>query len=154
MIRQFFFFFLLTTFLFSETRNIALDKLLKTDLKIKKRTFTIWLALNPLQQKEGLSFIEDKNLSNREGMLFIYPISEKRNFWMKNTLIDLDIAFIKTDGSIAQIYSMKRMSEKKFSSKEKVRYVLELKEGIFKEIPLHIGDKISFSKEIIDFSNP
>ena len=154
MIHRTFFLFLLSSLLFCEERTVPLEKLFKTDLNIKNKNFKVWLALNPLQQREGLSFIEDTNLSKEEGMLFVYPMNEKRYFWMKNTLMSLDIAFIKEDGVIDSIYTMETTSKKQFSSQEKVRYVLELKKGTFKSIALKVGAKIKFSKEVIGFSKP
>jgi len=153
-IHKIFIFLLLTTVLFSENRTIPLHKLFKTELKIKDKIFYVWLALSPKQQSEGLSFVEIDEVSNKEGMLFIYPLNAQRTFWMNNTFIDLDIIFIKEDGTIDQLYSMSKDSTQYYGSMGMVRYVLELRKGILETIPLHIGDKIEISKEISDFSQP
>jgi uncharacterized membrane protein (UPF0127 family) len=154
MFNQIFLFLLLSSFLFSENRTIPLDKLFKTNLKIKNKTFSVWLALNPTQQSEGLGFVKSEEISKKEGMFFIYPLSAKRTFWMKNTLIDLDIIFIKEDGEISSLDRMLKDSKKYYSSKEEVRYVLEFRAGVLKTIPLKVGDKIIIPKKVLEFSKP
>jgi len=140
--------------LFSEGRTIPLSKLFKTELKVKNKTFDVWLALNPAQQSEGLSFVKSDEISNKEGMLFIYPLNDKRTFWMKNTLIDLDIVFLKEDGRVNTIYTMSKDSKEYYHSNGKVRYVLEVREGVLKTIPLKVGDKIVLPQRISNFSKP
>lgn len=154
MLNQLFLFLLLSNFLFSENRTIPLNKLFKTNLEIKNKTFNVWLALNPKQQSEGLSFVKSEEMSNTEGMLFVYPLSAKRTFWMKNTLIDLDIVFIKENGKISSLERMLKNSTKYYSSKEEVRYVLEFRAGVLKTIPLKTGDKIVIPQKVLDFSKP
>ena len=146
---------LLTSLLFSKNRTVPLDKLYVTPLKIKEKNFNLWLALSPKQQHEGLSLLTESDIPLNYGMLFIYPLNAYRTFWMKDMLLNLDIAFIKEDGVISDIYySMKKQSMNTFSSTQKVRYVLELKEDILKGLPLHVGDKIVFPKSISSFSKP
>lgn len=145
---------LFSSLLFSEGRVIPLSQLYLTPLEIKDKMFHLWLALNPLQHTEGLSFVSSDAVPHRYGMLFIYPENQERTFWMKDTFLDLDIAFIKESGEVSDVYSMERDSYEFFSSTEEVRYVLELRRGVFKEIALKAGDKIQLPRVISDFSKP
>jgi uncharacterized membrane protein (UPF0127 family) len=149
--KKFFLFFTLA-FLFANEREIPLNKLFQTELKIKDRVFNLWLALNPKQQREGLSFLDIDEVKKHEGMLFIYPMNSIQTFWMKDTLINLDIAFIDEKGVICDIYNMEQRSFKCFSSTKPIRYVLELREGVFKELNLIAGDKIEMSPLIKELS--
>ena len=140
---------LLSTCLLAENnRTIPLNKLFQADLLIKGKTFKTWLAFDPKQKEEGLSLLSSDEVSFDEGMLFIYPYEEKLSFWMKDTFFDLDIAYIKSDGTVIDIFTMPNMTEKAFSSSKKVRYVLELRAGEFEKISLRVGEKIVFSKEV------
>ena len=146
---------LFSGFLFADyNRSIPLSDLFQTQLKIKEKTFNLWLAISPKQKKEGLSLLSSDEVDFNEGMLFIYPINEKLSFWMKNTFIALDIAYIKKDGTVSDIYTMPKMSSLLFSSTQKVRYVLELRAGELKKVGLKVGDKIIFPTKIKDLSNP
>ena len=140
-------FFVLFFIVFLDARN-DFQKLYKGELSLKQEKFLIWVALNPKQHKEGLSGI--KSLGEKEGMLFSYPFPKTLSFWMKGTLIDLDIAFIKRDGTVVDIYYMKKEEKKIYSSSQKVALALELNAGRFKKLGLKVGDKIVIPKDIQD----
>ncbi len=79
-------------------------------------------------QAKGLMFRESLEL--KEGMLFIFKNSKKASFWMKNTVIPLDIIFIKSDGSIDSIHqNLKPMSLRRVKSKLPVIAALEISGG-------------------------
>ena len=66
--------------------------------------FAVELALTPQEQQKGLMYRTE--LGADEGMLFFYPACTDASFWMKNTLIPLDMIFIEADGRIARIAEM------------------------------------------------
>ncbi|GAX61401.1 hypothetical protein SCALIN_C22_0111 [Candidatus Scalindua japonica] len=94
----------------------------------------------------GLMFRD--RLDNDHGMLFIYPQEQNLSFWMKNTKIPLSIAFINSKGIITQIDSMTPYSLMSHTSKEKVKYALEMEQGWFRKNEIKAGSKVSFSSEI------
>ncbi len=89
-----------------------------------------------------------EKLDKDQGMLFIYPQEEYLSFWMKNTNIPLSIAFINSNGEIAQIEAMSPYSLISHTSKDKVRYALEMEEGWFKKNGIRVDGKVNFSSEI------
>jgi len=137
----------------AQERKIPIENFFQTELKIKDKIFNIWLALSPKQQQEGLSSLDSDEVAINEGMLFVYPINSIQTFWMKDTFIDLDIAFIHESGEVCNIYSMKQKSRECFSSTQNIRYVLELRRGVFDELNLVVGDKIVIPKIIKEFSD-
>ena len=91
-------------------------------------TYQVEIVTSPEEQERGLMF-RDK-LKKKEGMLFIFDSPKKASFWMKNTLISLDLIYIKNNGLIDSIYrDLKPMSLKKIKSKSKVKAVLEIPGG-------------------------
>lgn len=135
-------------------RTIPLEQLFNMNIEIKGKIFKVWLAIDPKQKHEGLSFLSSDEVDEDEGMLFIYPFNTQCSFWMKNTLIPLNLAYIKEDGTVVDTYTMPKMSTTLFSSTQKIRYVLELRAGVFKKIGLSVGDTILISKEVKVLSKP
>lgn len=64
--------------------------------------FGVEIADDPAEQSQGLMFRE--KLAASAGMLFVYPRPGAPVFWMKNTLIPLDMLFIGPDGTVAHIH--------------------------------------------------
>ena len=103
--------------------------------------FTVEMATGWVQQERGLMF--RKSLAPNAGMLFDFGSESEQAFWMKNTLIPLDMLFIKKDGTIARIaVNAKPLSEDPSPSYEPVRAVLEIAGGRAGELGLKAGDKV------------
>jgi len=101
----------------------------------------VFLALSREQQTRGLMFV--KELGNRQGMLFVYQQSHNISMWMKNTVLPLDILFIRKDGSIARIEKeTEPFSLDSISSGEPVLAVLELNGGVADEYGIQPGDRV------------
>jgi uncharacterized membrane protein (UPF0127 family) len=93
--------------------------------------FTVELALTPEAQRVGL--MQRPHLAPGHGMLFIYPSPNPVAFWMKNTLIPLDILFF--DAALHLVASHPNAQPCQadpcphYASNQPVRYVLELPAG-------------------------
>ena len=84
-----------------------------------------------------------KSLGPREGMIFPYDPPQPVGFWMKNTLIPLDMIFIRADGTIANIAANTvPMSEVPVVSEGNVAAVLEIAGGRSAELGIKAGDKV------------
>jgi len=90
--------------------------------------------------KHGLKFKE--SLCTKCGMLFDWQKSRYVNFWMKDTAIPLDIAYINEDLIITEIIDMQPLNENPKKSKDKVRYAIEMNNGWFASNGIQIGDKV------------
>jgi len=107
--------------------------------------FDVYLALTPEQQRRGLMHV--RQLRRFAGMLFVYRNDDIRSMWMKNTLIPLDILFIRGDGSVASIEAMTEpLSLRSIASGEPVRYVLELNGGIAEELGIDTDSVVYLSE--------
>ena len=101
-------------------------KILKSDGEFID--YKVEIMSNAADQQRGLMFRE--KLNSNEGMLFLFDKSKKASFWMKNTIISLDLIYIKENGLVDSIYQdLTPMSLKKIQSKSKVRAALEIPAG-------------------------
>ena len=114
--------------------GVSLDEYFsKTDIIIVATApacynIVVYVAANFDQRRRGLMFVRD--LPSMTGMLFIYDRDDYLSMWMKNTFISLDMLFIRSDGTIANIETdTEPQSLKSVAAVEPVRYVLELNAG-------------------------
>lgn len=110
----------------------------------REHRFQVELARTPEEQARGLMFRE--SLGADEGMLFPMEPPRPASFWMKNTLIPLDIIFIRPDGTIARIaHRTVPHSLESVQSGEPVSAVLELRGGRAAELGIEEGDRVSWT---------
>lgn len=103
--------------------------------------FDVDLALDDVQRARGLMFRE--KLGPYEGMLFDFYKEAPVSFWMKNTLIPLDMIFIAADGTIRSIHANAvPHSTETIPSQFPVRAVLEINGGSAKLLGIKPGDKV------------
>ena len=79
-------------------------------------------------------------LPQDSGMLFSFPNSEERSFWMKNTYIPLSIAYIDGEGRIINIEDMEPLNLNGVRSAGPAKFALEANKGWFKERGINVGD--------------
>jgi len=93
-------------------------------------------------RRKGLMF--RKKLDKNGGMLFIYGSKNYLSYYMKNTFIPLDIAFLDETFKILEIRPMEPLDETAIVSKDKVQYALEVNRGFFERVGLKVGDSLDF----------
>jgi len=76
------------------------------------------------------------------GMLFVYPQQQRLQFWMKDTGIPLDIAFIDDQGVIVDIQHMNPYDVTLHTSRGKAQYALEVNLKWFKKHEVKVGDTV------------
>lgn len=92
-------------------------------IEIEGKVYKVKVAEKPEEYDDGLMGV--KELSDDEGMLFPFDDQDVRDFWMKDTLIPLDIIFINRRNEVTKIITGVPESEDIISGDAK--YVLELK---------------------------
>ena len=101
------------------------------------------IAMTVEEQAQGLMFREE--LAPDRGMLFPMSPARPASFWMKNTLIPLDIIFIRADGTIARIAERTTpRSLEPIDSGEPVAAVLEIAGGRARALGLGPDDRVSW----------
>jgi uncharacterized membrane protein (UPF0127 family) len=100
--------------------------------------FTVEVAATEEQQERGLMF--RKSLDGDRGMIFPYDPPQEVAFWMKNTLIPLDIVYIRKDGTIVRITHAEAMDLTPLPSGEPIAAVLEIRSGRAAELGIQEGD--------------
>lgn len=130
----------------------AAPKFKKTQIKIKNKTLHIELAETMEQHSYGL--MNRQELAENAGMLFVFDSEEQRFFWMKNTFINLSIAYFDRNKKIIDIQDMKAATSSldenlpSYPSKGKAKYALEVNQGWFEKNNIKVGDLFLEVKKI------
>ncbi len=104
-------------------------------------SFDVELALTGEERAVGL--MNRESMADDAGMLFRFESVRPVTMWMRNTLIPLDMVFIREDATVAGVHeNAVPLSEAIIASPEPVRYVLELNGGKAAEIGIAEGDII------------
>ena len=115
-------------------------------IKVNGKSITVEVANTSERRDRGLMYRD--SLPPGQGMLFVYEMEETLSFWMKNTRITLDIAFIKSDGWISQITSMEPASLKSHKSDMRAMFALEMNKGWFEANGVKVGGTVEIPEEV------
>ena len=107
---------------------------------IGEEKLNVELANTDLSRQIGL--MNRKNLADNSGMLFVFKRSETQCMWMKNTLIDLDVAFADENGNILNVAQMKAGTTDIHCSQGNAKLALEMKLNWFSENRVSVGDQL------------
>jgi uncharacterized protein len=108
----------------------------------------LWLELAKTPKDHAMGLMHRERLEEEYGMLFIFETSEVRHFWMKNTLIPLDIIWLDENKKVIG-YSQAKPCEKDpcplYSSEKKAKYVLETKKGFMEKNNIEPGETLEIT---------
>jgi uncharacterized protein len=114
------------------------------DNKDTTKAIDIEIADNDAKRAQGLMW--RRSMSENTGMLFIFEDEKPLNFWMKNTVISLDIIYVNESMDIITIYdNTVPLSEMLIPSEKPAKYVVEVNAGFCYRHKVQSGDKIKFT---------
>ena len=114
---------------------------------LKNTCFSIELARTSAEYQRGLQMRQ--SLADDAGMLFVFKEKGYDSFWMKDTLIPLDMLWLDRDGTILHIENAVPPCEKEpcpvYSPAIMSSYVLELNAGTCRRLGVELGDRACLS---------
>lgn len=127
--------------LISDAREPVLETLIIVTADGTEHTYEVEVARSPAQMRRGLMFRD--SMPENHGMLFIYSPERPASMWMKNTILPLDMLFIRSDGTIVTIAEdTTPFSLEPISSGQAVGGVLELNAGQVEQQGISTGDRV------------
>ena len=104
--------------------------------------FKVEVAADNASRELGLMY--RKEMAPDAGMLFDFQTPQFVSFWMENTVLPLDMLFVRADGTIARIKANATpYSRESIPSGEKVQVVIELNAGRAAQLGIAAGDRVS-----------
>lgn len=136
----------------SQVKTVKITFKKEGELQLKKAEsdsllsqLDIEIADDDYSTQTGLMY--RKRMAANQGMLFIFPDTDYRSFYMKNTEISLDIIYIDEDLTVVSIQkNAQPFDESSLPSEGPAKYVLEVNAGLSDQWTLEKGDKIQFTK--------
>ena len=120
----------------------------RVTLQVAGRPVVVELAVTAAERNQGL--MHRTSLGADAGMLFLFTDDRPRTFWMRNTLIPLDIIFLDADGSVQNVAAGEPGVEVPgYMSRRPARMVLELNAGWAAAHGLKPGDRIEVPPEVL-----
>lgn len=106
---------------------------------------SLWVEVAGDEAARTQGLMHRRQMPRDEGMLFVFEYPQQLSFWMKNTYLPLDIAFVSKDGTIINILSMEPLNEvPRYLSRGPALYAIEANAGWFKDNGIKAGDRVRF----------
>ncbi|MEM1151484.1 MAG: DUF192 domain-containing protein [Pseudomonadota bacterium] len=103
--------------------------------------FTVEVADDAVEQAQGLMFREELALG--AGMLFVFDRPRATSFWMRNTLIPLDMIFIGADGVVDKVHANAvPLDETPIPGGDAIQFVLEINGGLAARLGIAEGTEV------------
>lgn len=103
--------------------------------------FSVEIADDPAEQAQGL--MHRPKMASSAGMLFVYEKPQRTSFWMRNTLIPLDMLFLDQNGVVQHIHhEAVPLDETPIPGGEAVLAVLEINGGLARRMGIEIGTEM------------
>ena len=118
------------------------------EASINDQVFQLELARTEAERSRGL--MDRETLPLDSAMLFVFEAESYRGFWMKNTLIPLDILFLDANGLVVDAHTMHPQigvpdgELTVYSSARPARYAIEMNAGLIESLGVVFGTQVLF----------
>lgn len=115
-----------------------------------RTTVTLEVANSPDEQSHGLMY--RRSLPRNHGMVFVFEKASTQSFWMKNTLIPLDIIFVSANGTVINVAHADPQPNasdselRRYTSEARAKYVVEMRQGFADRKGIEPGTKLVFEE--------
>lgn len=130
-------------------RLYQLADLQKAKIEIDGKSISVWVMNDEGKREEGMMWLDDKDVKNDEGMLFVFPAVQpvQNGFWMQNTVLPLDIMYFSHAGKLINTQEGKPFDETSLKPTSPYLYVVEMKQGSAKRLGFRPGSSLVVPKD-------
>jgi len=116
-----------------------------TTMRLGNEQFTLEVADEDKEREVGL--MNRRSMPADHGMIFVFPQESRLSFYMKNTLIPLDILYLDGDGDVVSVHQMQPLDLTSIPSRAPAKYAIELNLGTAARLGLKPGDHLDVPKD-------
>jgi uncharacterized protein len=129
-------------------RTYHLRDLQRETLKANGHEIKAWVMDTDGKRAEGMMFLDASDVSDDDGMIFVFDEARPQNFFMRNTILALDIIFISKDKKVLNIQPGQPQDETSLPSKGAAKFVLEMKQGSAKRLGIKPGTVVTIPDSV------
>ena len=137
---------------YSGLRQFPLKNLLQSSVTVNGEEIPVWVMDTEPKRAEGFMYLRSQDAPDGHGMLFLLSTPEKRfkerGFWMRQCLMELDIAFMGPDKRVLNVAHGKVLDDTNLPAAGPYQYVLELKAGEAAKFGVKPGTLIDFPSQL------
>lgn len=133
-----------------------LDTLATVTFPINGQMFKLWIADEPAEVQRGLMRVTADQMApfedgTQRGMLFVFDHEQYLSFWMKDTIIPLDVAYLTTAGTVVSTHTMAPLDDRigRYPSGAPARFAIEVNAGVLEELGLKAGDHVDIPSSVL-----
>jgi uncharacterized membrane protein (UPF0127 family) len=123
----------------SVNRSFHLDDLQRVTLKANGHDIPTWVMDTDAKREEGMMWLTSDDVADNDGMIFVFSEAKPQSFWMKNTILALDLIFISKDKKVLNVQHGRPQDTSPLPSAGDAMYVLEMKDGAAKRLGIGPG---------------
>lgn len=125
---------------------------MQTSVKVDGHEIPVWIMDDEGKRAEGYMFLRPQDAPDGHGMIFVFPEVQpndgKHGFWMKQCLLELDIAYIDKAGKVLNVERGTTLNLSSLQPAGPYMYVLELKAGEAAKFGVKAGAHIDIPKDL------
>ncbi len=133
-----------------------LDKLGTVDMTVNAQKFRLWVADDAAERERGLMKVTSEQLARlsdgtERGMIFVFDRELLLYFWMKDTIIPLDIAYLDAEGTVTATHTMAALDVRtgQYSSVRGAMYAIEVNADTYARVGLKTGDRVEIPNTLL-----
>ena len=126
-------------------------------MTIKDQAFELWIADDVVEQAQGLMHVSAERMARlpdgtERGMIFVFDHSRELTFWMKDTIIPLDIAYLDSTGHVVSMHTMAPLDVRpgQYPSGAPAQFAIEVNAGVWSDIGLIAGDAVELPATLLN----
>lgn len=129
-------------------RRFPLSSLGRSTVTVNGKSLRVWVMDTPEKRAEGMMYLRSEEVAEDEGMLFVYPAASYLSYYMRNTAIPLDIAFLDAAGSVVSASPLQPFDETPVNSAAPAQFALEVKQRTLARLGVTTGTSVQIPSNL------
>lgn len=129
-------------------RMFQLRELQRVNIKFGKKVIPSWVMDTEMKRQEGMMYLTESEVKENEGMIFVFKRAQPLSFWMRNTILPLDLMYLDAKGRVLNVAMGRPFDESPIPSAGPAQYVLEMRFGSARRLGIRSGSLLTIPPSV------